>query len=208
MTKPFTQCSLPDFALEIFRAVSTASSALDAAAAALFLRSLARADSIEEVLQRYPLIRESNGLVCTSTAESKQAWCSMLRDLFSASDSAVSDAALFRMYLVIKKCCKHGRVHACAYTSGLATHPASLFASHELVALYTAHPVYCLASQINVKRWCGIFRCRNHLKAQSHHWHATGINIQLQQRQALLRRSANCALLARVRPHENVLQHW
>ena len=161
----------------------------------MFLRSLARVDSIEAVLQCYPLIRESSGLVCTSTAESKQAWCSMLRDLFSASDSAASDAALFRMYLVIKECCKRGHVHVCAYTSGLAAHPASIFASHELVALHTAHPVYCLASQINVKRWCGIFRCRNLLKAQSHHWHATGINIQLHQRQALLRRSAYCALL-------------
>ena len=86
MTKPFTHCSLPDFALEIsLAACAAAGSALDAAAAAQLLPRLADAEATEAALQRHPLVRGASGLVCTGTAESRQAWCSMLRDLFSAA---------------------------------------------------------------------------------------------------------------------------
>ncbi len=55
-------------------------------------------------------VRGVSGLVCTGTAENKRAWCSMLRDLFSASGAAVSDADLRRVYLVCRQCCRSGRV--------------------------------------------------------------------------------------------------
>ncbi len=56
MTKPFAQCSLPDFALEIsLAACAAACSALDAAAAQLLPR-LADAEATEAALQRHPLV--------------------------------------------------------------------------------------------------------------------------------------------------------
>ncbi len=74
MTKPFAQCSLPDFALEIsLTACAAAGSALDAAAAAQLLPRLADAEATEAALQRYPLVRGASGLVCTGSAESRQA---------------------------------------------------------------------------------------------------------------------------------------
>ncbi len=80
--------TLPDFALEIsLAACAAAGSALDAAAAAQLLPRLTDAEATEAVLQRHPLVRGASGLVslCTGTAENKRAWCSMLRDLFSAA---------------------------------------------------------------------------------------------------------------------------
>jgi TPR repeat protein len=187
MTKPFAHCSLPDFALEIsLAACAAAGSALDAAAAAQLLPRLADAEATEAALQRHPLVREASGLVCTGSAESEQAWCSMLRDLFSASGAAVSDAALLRVYLVCKQCCGHGRVRVCAVTSGFSAHPADLVASHELVAHVTAHPLYCLASQINFARWRAMLRCHTPSPAHAPHWHVTGIHVGLQQRRAVL----------------------
>jgi hypothetical protein len=97
--------------LEISLAVrAPAGSALDAAAAAQLLPRLTDAEATEVALQRHPLVRGASGLVCTGTAESRQAWCSMLRDLFSASGAAVSDAVLLRVYLVCKECARRGHV--------------------------------------------------------------------------------------------------
>jgi hypothetical protein len=133
-------------------------SALDAAAAAQLLPRLTDAEATEAVLQRHPLVRGASGLVCTGTAENRQAWCSMLRDLFSASghrqdnvaaaagfakqDNSdgtvnsicastkdqclesqrlldyqqgnkgfVSDAAILRVYLVCRQCCRSELAH-------------------------------------------------------------------------------------------------
>jgi TPR repeat protein len=240
MTKPFAQCSLPDFKLEIsLAAYATAGSALDAAAAAQLLPRLADAEATEAALRRHPLVRGASGLVCTGSAESRQAWCSMLRDLFSASGAAVSDAAaagfakqdksdgavnsicastkdqrleslrllgyqqgkkgfgapaaalvsdaaLLRVYLVCRQCCGRGRVRVCAVTSGFSTHPTALVASHELVAHVAAHPLYCLASQINFARWRAMLRCHTPSPAHAPHWHVTGIHVGLQQWRAVL----------------------
>jgi hypothetical protein len=178
--------------------------------------------------------------MCTGSAESRQAWCSMLRDLFSAAGhrqgnvaaaagfarvdhrdgtvnsicagakdqslesqrlldyqqgkkgygapaaALVSDAALLRVYLVCKLCCGRGRVRVCAVTSGFSAHPATLVASHELLAYVTAHPLYCLASQINFARWRAMLRCHTPSPAHAPHWHATGIHVGLRQRRAVL----------------------
>jgi hypothetical protein len=188
MTKPFAHCSLPDFALEIsLAACAAAGSALDAAAAAQLLPRLTDAKATEAVLQRHSLFRWASGLVCTGTAENRQAWCSMLRDLLSASGAAVSHAAILRVYLVCRQCCRRGRVRVCAVTSGFSAHPAALVASHELVAHVTAHPLHCLASQINFARWRAMLRCHTPSPAHAPHWHVTGIDVGLQQRRAVLR---------------------
>ncbi len=91
MTKTFALCSLPDLALEICLAARAAEcSALDAAATALLLPRLTKADATEAVVQWHPLVRGASGLVCTGTAENKQVWLSMLRDMFSASGAAAA----------------------------------------------------------------------------------------------------------------------
>ena len=136
MTKPFATCSLPDLVYELF---------LDARAdAAPLLPRLADAEATEVVLQRHPLVRGASGLVCTGTAESERAWCSMLRDLLSASGAAVSDAALLGVYVVCRQCCRRGRVRVCAFVSRVLSHPAAAAAGHELLAQLTAHPLRCL----------------------------------------------------------------
>jgi hypothetical protein len=187
MTKPFAQCSLPDLALEISLAACAAvGSALDAAAAAQLLPRLIDAEATEAALQRHPLVRGASGLECTGTAESRQAWCSMLRDLLSASGAAVSDAALLRVYLVCRQCCGRGRVRVRAVISAVSANPAALVAEYELVAHVTAHPLYCLASQINFARWRAMLRCHAPSPAHAPHWHVTGIHVGLQQRRAVL----------------------
>jgi TPR repeat protein len=188
MTKPFAQCSLPDFSLEIFSAAcAAAGSALDAAAAAQLLPRLADAEATEAALQRHPLVRGASGLVCTDTAESRQAWCSMLRDLFSASGAAVSDADLLRVYLVCRQCCGRGRVRVCVFISRVLSHPAAAAAAeYELLAQLTAHPLYCLASQLNLTLWRAMLRCHTPSPAHAPHWHVTGIDVGLQQRRAVL----------------------
>ena len=143
MTIPFASCALSDLLYEMF---------LDAAAAAPLLLRLADAEATEAALQRHPLVRGASGLVCTGAAESRQAWCSMLRDLFSASGAAVSDAALLRVYRVCRQCCGRGRVRVRAVISAVSANPGALVAEYELVAHVTAHPLYCLASQINFAR--------------------------------------------------------
>jgi len=113
MTKPFAQCFLSDLIHEIYLATLAAASsgsALDAAAAALLLPTVVDAERTEAVLQRHPLVRGAGGLVCSSAADSKQAWCSMLRDLFLSCGVSVSNAAQLRVYLVVKQCAKLGRV--------------------------------------------------------------------------------------------------
>jgi TPR repeat protein len=178
MTKPFASCDLPDLVYEIF---------LDArAAAAQLLPRLADAEATEAALQRHPLVRGASGLECTGTAESEQAWCSMLRDLFSASGAAVSDAALLRVYLVCRQCCGRGRVRVCAFITRIMSHPAAAAAGHELLAHLTAHPVRCLASQLNVQRWRAMLRCHTPSPAHAPHWHATGIHVGQKQRRAVL----------------------
>jgi hypothetical protein len=122
----------------------------------------------------------------------------MLRDLFSAAGGApfaalVSDAAILRVYLVCRQCCRRGRVRVCAVTSGFSAHPAALVASHELDAHVAAHPLYCLASQNNFARW------RAPSPAHAPHWHVTGIDVGLQQRRAVLRGGALlCVLVPRL----------
>ena len=190
MTKPFALCSFPDLALEIFLAAraTPTSSACDAAAAEQLLPRLAVADAeaTEAVLQRHPLVRGASGLVCTGTAESKQAWCSMLRDLFSASGAAASDAVRLRVYLICKECSRRGHVRVCAFISGLALHPALSSAGQELLTQLTAHPVRCLASQLNAQRWRAMLRCHTPSPSHAPHWHAIGIDVGLQQRRAVL----------------------
>ena len=48
--------------------------------------------------------------MCTGTAKSKRACCRMLRDLLSASGTAVSDAHLHRVYVACRHCYKRCRV--------------------------------------------------------------------------------------------------
>ena len=188
MTKPFDQCSLPDLAFEIF---------LDArAAAAQLLPLLANVDIMEAALKRHPLVRDASGLVCSGAAESERAWCSMLRDLLSASGAAVSDAALLGVYVVCRQCCRRGRVRVCAFISRVLSHPAAAAAGHALLAQLTAHPVHCLASRANVERWRAMFRCRTASPAHAPHWHFAGIDVGLQQRRSVLCRAALLCVLA------------
>jgi TPR repeat protein len=171
---------------------------LDArAAAAQLLPLLANADVTEAALKRHPLVRDASGLVCSDTAESERAWCSMLRDLLSASGAAVSDAALLGVYVVCRQCCRRGRVRVCAFISRVLSHPAAAAAGHALLAQLTAHPVHCLASRTNVERWRAMFRCRTASPAHAPHWHFAGIDVGLQQRRSVLCRAALLCVLAR-----------
>jgi TPR repeat protein len=196
MTKPFAQCLLLDLILEIYlSSAARAEVAVDAAAAAQLLPRLADGEATEAALQRHPLVRGANGLVCTGTAESERAWCSMLRDLLSASGAAVSDDDLRRVYLVCRQCCTRGHVRACGFIARTLAHPAIPYAGGELLAQLTAHPVRCLASQLNVQRWRTMLRFRTHSPAHAPHWHVTCIDIRFQQRMSLLCRVALCAVL-------------
>jgi TPR repeat protein len=160
---------------------------LDArAAAAQLLPRLADVEATDAALQRHPLVRGASGLDCTGTAENERAWCSMLRDLFSASGAAVSDADLRRVYLVCRQCCVRGRVRVCAFISRVMSHPAAAAAGHELLAQLTAHPVRCLASEINIQRWRAMLPFRTPLPAHAPHWHVTGIHVGQKQRRAML----------------------
>jgi len=158
----------------------------NATAAAQLLPRLTDEEATEAALQRHPLVRGAGGLVCTGTAQSERAWCSMLRDLFSTSGADVSDADLRRVYLVCRQCCRRGRVRVCAFVSRVLSHPAAAAAAgHELLAQLTAHPVRCLASQLNVQRLRAMLRCHTPSPAHALHWHVTGIDVGLQQRRAV-----------------------
>ena len=151
MTKAFATCSLPDLVYELLLDARTA--------AAPLLPRLADAEATEAALQRHPFVRGAGGLVCTDTAESERAWCSMLRDLLDASGADVSDVDLRRVYLVCRQCCRRGCVRVCAFVSRVLSHSAAAAAAgHELLAQLTAHPVRCLASQLNVQRWRAMLR--------------------------------------------------
>jgi hypothetical protein len=176
MTKPFITCALPDLVYEMFL--------YKRAAAAQLLPRLADAEATEAALQSHPLVRGASGLVCTGTAESESAWCSMLRDL--SRGTAVSDADLRRVYLVCRQYCRRGRVRVCAFISRVLFHPAAAAAGHELLAQLTAHPVRCLASQLNVQRWRAMLRFRTPSPAYAPHWHTTGIRVGQKQRRAVL----------------------
>ena len=162
MAKRFPRCSLPDLALEIFLdARAAACRGIEDAAAALVLPCFTDANMTEAVLQRHPLVRGANGLVCTYTKESEQAWRTMLRELFCAGGKAVGGASLPRsyhdidkyIYLVCRDCCRRGHVRACEFIGSVLAHPCIPLAGLGIVAQLTAHPVHCLASQINFARW-------------------------------------------------------
>ena len=113
MTKPFAHCSLADLVHELQLAARDASgSALGADVVARITPCLLDHAHIKAVLQWYPLVCVywTSELVCSAAADSKQAWCSMLRDLFHSCGVSVSDAAQLRVYLVVKQCAKLGRV--------------------------------------------------------------------------------------------------
>jgi hypothetical protein len=109
----------------------------------------------------------------------------------------VSDAALLRVYLVCRQCCRRGRVRVCAFISRVISHLAAAAAGHELLVQLTAHPVRCLASQINFARWRAMLRCHTPSPAHAPHWHATGIDVGLQQRRAVLCGGALLCVLVR-----------
>jgi hypothetical protein len=108
MTKPFSQCSLSDLAHEISLGMP--------ATAALLLPSFTDEELQDypyfaaDILQSHPLVQGPTGLLCSDTAESKRAWCRMLRDLFRASGVNVSDAVLFRVHDVCQNCARRGYV--------------------------------------------------------------------------------------------------
>jgi hypothetical protein len=146
MFKTFAHCSLSDLEHEISAAASTASArALDPSTVQLVLQSLRDADLTAAVLPQHPLVRAAGALVCTGTAESKYAWCSMLRDLFRASGAHVSDAVCLRVYLVCKACARRGHVQLSAraslhpFTECFRAHPALSLADPAFVAELTAH---------------------------------------------------------------------
>jgi TPR repeat protein len=112
MTKTFAACSLADLAYELQLAVCDESgSALSSdIVVARIIPCLLDHTHTKAVLQRHPRVGGSGGLVCSAAAESKQVWCSMLRDLFLSAGVSVSNAAQLRVYLVVKQCAKLGRV--------------------------------------------------------------------------------------------------
>jgi hypothetical protein len=84
--------------------------------------------------------------MCTGTAESEQAWCSMLRDLFSASGAAASDAFRLRIYLICKECSMRGHVRVCAFISQiLVSHCIRLFLRPGMSSLRSSRRIPCAA---------------------------------------------------------------
>jgi hypothetical protein len=170
MFKIFANCSLPNLVHSISVAVRLPSARVfDPSTAQLVLPSLRDPELTATVLQRHPLVRGASGLVCTGTAESKHAWCSMLRDLFRASGLRhISDAVFLHIYIVCMECARRGRVQVSArvllhpFVESLKAHPAfSLVRDDgEFVAELTAHPLYCRASRSSVQRWEVMFHCR------------------------------------------------
>jgi hypothetical protein len=117
MTKPFSQCSLPDLVHEI--------SLVMPSTAALLLPRLNNEDLVDEVMHFHPLIQGASGLQCTDTVESKRAWCNMLRHLtFSASRITVNEDVLFRVYAVCEDCARRGLVRLSDASVHAPTHGA------------------------------------------------------------------------------------
>jgi TPR repeat protein len=172
------------------------------------LQSFRNEELAEAVLQRHPLVRAAGALVCTGTAESKHAWCSMLRDLFDAyaqaSRARVSDDDCLKIYLLCLKSANRKLVLSSMpvlqqnpFIKSFNKHPALPMACPELafVAEFMAHPFYCLASRSSVQRWKAMFRCRSPSQARAQQWHVYDIDVGLQQRSTLLARAASCELL-------------
>jgi TPR repeat protein len=204
MFKTFAHCSLSDFEHEISAAASAASEdALDPSTVQLVLPSLRDVELTAAVLQRQPLVRAAGALACTGTAESKRAWCSMLRDLFRASGVDVSDAVCVDIYLACEACARRGHVRLSEHVvlhpfiERFTAHPALSLACPDpaFVAELTAHPLYCRASRSSVQRWEVMFRCRAPSQAHAQQWHVYGIDVGLKQRSTLLARAALCELL-------------
>ena len=121
MTIPFHKCCLADLAQEMRLAARDArGSALSADDVARITPCLLDYARVKAVLQRHPCVGGSSWLVCTGAADSKQAWCGMLRDLFLSAGVSVSDAARLRVYLVVKECAKRGRVCLPHHASSVA----------------------------------------------------------------------------------------
>ena len=117
MTKPFSQCSLPDLAHEI--------SLVMPSTAALLLPRLNNEDLVDEVMHCHPLIQGASGLQCSDTVESKRAWCNMLRHLFPASRRiTVNEDVLFRVYAVCEDCARRGLVRLSDASVHAPTHGA------------------------------------------------------------------------------------
>jgi len=114
MTKPFAHCSLADFVHELHlataRDASGSGSALSADVVARITPCFLDHVRTKAALQQHAFVTCGSGLVCSDAAGSKQAWCSVLRDLFLSCGISVSNAAQLRVYLVIKQCAKLGRV--------------------------------------------------------------------------------------------------
>jgi hypothetical protein len=168
------------------------------------LQSFGNAELTEAVLQRHPLVRAAGALVCTGTAESKRAWCSMLRDLFDASGAHVSDDVCLKIYLLCLKCANRNLVLSSMpvlqqhpFIKSFNKHPDLSLACPDraFVAEFTAHPLYCLASRSSVQRWEVMFRCRAPSQAHAQQWHVYGIDVGLKQRSTLLASAALCELL-------------
>jgi TPR repeat protein len=201
MFKTFAHCSLSDLEHEISAAASAHDP--DASAARLVLPSLRDAELTAAVLQRYPLVRAAGALVCTGTAESKHAWCRMLRNLIRASGAHVSKPVCLHIYLSLRACARRGHVQLSARASlhpfieRFKAHPALSLAcpNPAFVAELTAHPLYCRASRSSVQRWEVMFRCRAPSQAHAQQWHVYGIDVGLKQRRTLLARAALCELL-------------
>lgn len=103
LPKHFAQCSLEDFIPEIsHRARSDSSISLDLNVAFLIIDHLRDRARCEAVLQRHPLVRTEQGLMCNGSVESKNAWIEMLNDLLSPIRDRLADAGIMRVYLIIK----------------------------------------------------------------------------------------------------------
>ena len=203
MYKPFPHCSLSDLAHEILTAASGSSAhAVNFSTAQLLLPCLRNAHLTAAVLQRHPRVQGASGLVCTGTADSKRAWCSMLRDLLEAAGVDVNDAVRLRVYLVCKQCARRGLVQVSPlaphpFIQRLRTHPGFSSADRELIAEAEAHPAYCLASRAFLQRWEAMLCCRHASRAPAQQWNVYGSVIGLRQRRALCCRGALCAVLVR-----------
>jgi hypothetical protein len=129
--------------------------------------------------------------MCTGTADSKRACCSMLRDLLEAAVIDVSDAARLRVYLVCRQCARRGRVQVSPlaphpFIERLRAQPAFASADREFIAEAEAHPAYCLVSRACVQRWEAMLRHRHASRAPAQQWNVYGSGIGLRQRRALL----------------------
>jgi TPR repeat protein len=194
MYKTFAQCLLSDLVDEISAAAAITASSLhlDVCTVRRLLSTFRNTKLTEAVLQLHPLVRGDRGLVCTATAESKQAWCNMLHNLFNAANVDVSADVVYCVYSVCRECARIGQVQMFTHPifQRLQTHPALPLVDHVFAAEALAHPVFCLASRMIVQRWEVMFHCRAPSQASAQQWRVFGIKISQKQMFALLARSA------------------